>query len=76
LFTSESNSRFAKVPGYGLVNARIGIRSEDGLWDVSVWARNLTDKNYFNTLRAATTGLVQAILGEPRTVGATLRTRL
>ncbi len=74
--TSSSNSRYADVPGYGIANARIGIRTEDGLFDLSIWVRNLFDKNYFQTLSAANTGLVTALIGEPRTIGATLRTKL
>lgn len=74
--TSPSDSRFANVPGYGIANARIGIRTDDGLFDLSLWARNLFDKDYFQTLSAANTGMVTALIGEPRTLGATLRTRL
>ncbi|ANI79926.1 TonB-dependent receptor [Sphingobium sp. EP60837] len=74
--TSSSNSRYAQVPGYGIINARIGIRAEDGRWDLSVWARNLTDKNYFQALTPGAFGMVSGTIGEPRTVGATLRTKL
>lgn len=74
--TSSSNSHYAQVPGYGLLNARIGVRSENGRWDISVWARNLTDKNYFQALSAAATGLVTGTIGDPRTVGVTLKTKL
>ncbi|MBB5684703.1 TonB-dependent receptor [Sphingobium boeckii] len=74
--TSASNSRYAQIEGYGLLNARIGIRTDDARWDLSVWARNLTDKDYFQTLSPGTTGLVTGLIGEPRTVGVTLRTKL
>ncbi len=74
--TSSSNSRLAEVPGYGIANARAGIRTTDGLFDLSVWAKNLFDKDYFQTLSAANTGLVTALIGEPRTIGLTLRTKL
>ncbi|PAL22728.1 TonB-dependent receptor [Sphingopyxis sp. GW247-27LB] len=76
--TSSSNSIYAEVPGYGIANARIGLRTEDGLLDLSVWARNLFDKDYFQTLGAmpGATGIVTALIGEPRTVGLTLRTKL
>ena len=74
--TSSSNSRYADVPAFGLANARIGFRTDDGLLDLSIWARNLFDKDYFQTLSAANTGLVTALIGEPRTIGATLRTKL
>ncbi len=74
--TSSSNSAWAQVPGYGLANARIGLRSDDGLFDVSIWAKNLFDKDYFSTLSAANTGAITGQLGEPRTYGVTLRTKL
>ena len=74
--TSASNSAWAQIPGFGLANGRIGLRTDDGLWDFSIWARNLFDKNYYVSLGAANTGVVTAQLGEPRTFGATLRTKL
>ncbi len=74
--TSSSNSIYADVPAFGIANARIGFRTDDGLLDLSVWARNLFDKDYFQTLSAQNTGIVTALIGEPRTVGLTLRTRL
>ncbi|NLR73106.1 TonB-dependent receptor [Novosphingobium sp. ERN07] len=74
--TSATNSAWAQVPGFGIANARLGLKTEDGLWDVSVWARNLFDKDYFLNLSAANTGVVTAQVGEPRTYGVTLRTRL
>ncbi|KPH68328.1 TonB-dependent receptor [Novosphingobium aerophilum] len=73
--TSASNSAWARVPGFGLVNGRIGVKTDDGLWDFSIWAKNLFDKDYFVSLGAANTGVVTAQLGEPRTFGATLRTK-
>lgn len=74
--TSSSDSRYADVPAYGIANARIGIRTDDGLFDLSIWARNLFDKDYFQTLSPAVTGIVTSLIGEPRTIGATLRTKL
>jgi len=74
--TSSSNSIYADVPAYGIANARIGFRTDDGLLDLSVWARNLFDKDYFQTLSPAATGIVTALIGEPRTVGLTLRTKI
>lgn len=76
--TSSSDTRYADIPGYGVLNARIGIRTDDARWDISVWAKNLADKNYFQTLSTtqANTGLITGIIGEPRTWGVTLRTKL
>jgi len=72
-YTEVSNSRYSKVPSFGVANARLGIRSESGAIDFSVWVKNVFDKNYFTTLSVANTGLATATLGDPRTVGATLR---
>ncbi len=74
--TSATNSVWAQVPGFGIANARIGLKTDDGLWDLSVWARNLLNEDYFLNLSAANTGVVTAQVGEPRTYGVTLRTRL
>jgi len=74
--TSSTNSVWAEMPGFGLANARLGLKTEDGLWDVSVFAKNLFDKDYFLSLSAANTGLVTGQVGEPRTYGVTFRTRL
>jgi len=75
-YTSVSNSAYSLVEPYGIANGRIGIRTEDGRWDLSVWTRNLFDKDYFVTLSPSNTGLITGLTGDPRTFGATLRTSL
>lgn len=67
---------------YTLVNARIGIGSENGRWMLEAWAQNLTDQDY---LQVGFNGPFQvdenndaisvynAFLGAPRTYGLTLR---
>ena len=73
---TSQNSIYGVVPGYGLLNARLGLRREDGRWDISAWARNLTDKNYYISKGVQNFGLITGTLGEPRTYGVTLRTSL
>jgi iron complex outermembrane receptor protein len=61
------------VPGYSLVNGQIGIASIDDRFRLSVFARNLLDKDY---LLIPSTQVVRAeYLGEPRTIGVTASLR-
>jgi iron complex outermembrane receptor protein len=76
-FSSDpAGSSFMVVDGYSLVNARIGFRAADG-WDVYLWARNLADTEYYELLAAQSggSGLVVGTLGDPRTLGFTVRGR-
>lgn len=75
--SSATNSIYGVVPAYGLLNGRIGLRTEDGKYDFSLWARNLADKAYYVSRGAGNNyGLITAALGDPRTFGATLRIKL
>ena len=74
-YTAVSDSRYSLVPSYGIANARVGFRTESGSFDLSIWAKNLFDKNYVDTLSVANTGLVTATVGDPRTAGVTLRSK-
>lgn len=78
VYGQVDNSPYARIDDYTVVNARIGARFGEGRYDVSLWANNLFDKTYFNTLGSS--AIVGAAvygfsgqLGPPRTVGATLR---
>lgn len=75
--SSASYSKYMIVDGYALLNARVGFRVADG-WTLSVWSRNLLNKNYFDLLTAAAgnTGLIVGQPGDPRTFGVTLRVAL
>ena len=73
--SSATNSIYALVPAYGLLNGRVGLRTADGKYDFSFWARNLTNKNYYITRGGSNFGLITAAVGDPRTFGATLRAK-
>jgi len=75
--SSPSESRYLIVPSYTLVNARVGFRASNG-WTLSLWARNLLNKNYYDLLTPApgNTGLFVGQPGDPRTFGVTLRISL
>ena len=72
--SSATASKYLVIDGYSVVNARVGFRWKDG-WTLSLWARNLFDKNYFELLSAApgNSGLYVGLPGDPRTVGVTMR---
>jgi iron complex outermembrane recepter protein len=72
--SSASASKYLIVPGYSLVNARVGFRWSDG-WTLSVWSRNLLNKDYYELLSAqpGNTGLYVGQPGDQRSVGVTLR---
>ncbi len=75
--SSSTASKFLVVDGYALVNARVGFRATDA-WTLSVWSRNLLNKDYFDLLTAApgNTGLYVGQPGDQRTLGVTLRVTL
>ncbi len=76
---------------FTLVNARVGLGSQDGLWTVELYANNLFDKDYTQVAfngpfqvdtsnpysKAADDNIstYDAFLGAPRVVGVTLRTQ-
>ena len=43
-YFNEQNSDHAVQDDYELINARIGFQSQDGVWDVAVFGKNLTDE--------------------------------
>ncbi len=73
--TSSTNSIYTRIPGYGLANARVGVRLADGRFDLSAWVTNLLDEEYFTALGASNQGLISGNLGDPRTFGATFRAK-
>ncbi len=74
--SSATESAYLNVGGYTLYNARAGFRAASG-WEVVLWGRNLSDKEYFELLSAASgsSGLYVGQPGDPRTWGVTLRAK-
>jgi iron complex outermembrane receptor protein len=68
-----NNSIYGKIPGFGLLDVRMGARTDDGRYDVFLWSHNATNTKYYQTLSAANTGLITGIVGDPLTWGATVR---
>lgn len=72
--SSPSPSAYLNIEGYALVNARVGFRISNGT-SVSIWARNILDKDYYEQLLPAggNAGHYGAVLGDPSAYGITLR---
>lgn len=72
--TTTNNSRYSRVPGFALLNGRLGLKDGDGKWSAYVWGTNLLDTLYFVTkaVNEQTTRLAGQ-LGDPRLFGATFR---
>ncbi len=75
--SSATPSQYLSVDGYSLLNLRVGFRSDAGGWSGFLWARNALDEQYFEQLLAAPAGNgaghYGAVLGDPRSYGATVR---
>lgn len=73
--SSSTDSIYGQIPAYGIMNGRIGFRTEGGRYDFALWARNLTNKNYYITRGGSNFGLITGLVGDPRTFGATARVK-
>jgi len=67
----------ALIPGYSLVNARVGARLKEDRYDVALWVDNAFDKTYYQNMASASIVGAGAFgfigrLGAPRTFGVTL----
>ncbi|HBO5522571.1 TPA: TonB-dependent receptor [Pseudomonas aeruginosa] len=69
------NSDLSKIDGYALGNLAAGLRSDlgDGQLDTSVWLKNAFDKDYYLSAFASINGSYTASVGQPRTLGVSLR---
>ncbi len=73
--SNASRSIYTDVSGYALHNFRVGFRTDQ--FEIFGWLRNAFNQNYFESLAVGSnsTGLISAQLGDPRTVGITLRAK-
>jgi iron complex outermembrane receptor protein len=68
VYFDPSNARVLSQGAYGLVNLFAGYNTSNGLWQVQLYAKNLTDKGYFVTI-AANGVAPYGLVGAPRTFG-------
>ncbi|WP_343683637.1 TonB-dependent receptor [Asticcacaulis sp.] len=67
-----------KIQGaYTLMNGRLSVANRDETVALDLWGTNLTDETYYQVVFGAPlqSGTFNAFLGQPRTIGLTLRLR-
>ena len=68
-----ANPQF-NIPGYALLDLRAGVEDPSGLWSVSVWGRNVTDKYHLQTSVFSYDTIVR-FAGMPATYGLSFSVR-
>jgi len=72
-FLEVTNQPADTADSYAVVNATLGIQSADGVWDASMWVKNLTDEKYLTYINNLPgPGFALDVFGEQRTIGATV----
>lgn len=66
---SGDTVQYGWVDGYGLVNARLGLQSQNDTWSTALWVRNLTDEEYLTHTTRDFFGTLVHFAGAPRTYG-------
>ena len=72
-FKDASNNRLIVQEPYWLFNARVAVQTADKQWEVALWGKNLSDKQY--TVSGGDTsgfGTVGLTTNNPRTYGLSL----
>lgn len=59
-----------RIDGYSLLDLRAGVKNDEG-WSVSLWARNVTNRYYWNSAFRSTDVVVR-FAGRPATFGLTI----
>lgn len=69
---SELDEALYGIDGYGLLGARATLESSDGRWALSLWGKNLGDKEYVTNTTTDDLGSFFDIMGQPRSYGVDL----
>jgi iron complex outermembrane recepter protein len=72
-YNTVSDSEADRLTGYGLAGFSTGVKfkTQQGQWDASLWVTNAFNKLYYTRLIGS--GGVTGYVGDPRTVGVTLK---
>jgi iron complex outermembrane recepter protein len=72
---ATTDSIYASIHPYGILDVHAGIKFEDNSWDLVVWAHNALNKHYYTAIGETTGGEIVATVGDPLMAGVTLRAR-
>jgi len=75
---TANDSVYGNIPGYGLLDVRLGARTANGKYDLYLWSHNATNTDYYlvRGVAAPFNGLLYGNIGDPVTFGATLKVKL
>lgn len=74
-YTNPNNAENTKVDSYTLLNARVGIEANSGVWSLYLWSRNVADSDEPTYKSRSFLGIPRAVYMEPRMVGVTFTYR-
>jgi iron complex outermembrane recepter protein len=72
---ATTDSQYAIIHPYGLLDVHAGIKFDDGSWDLVAWVHNALNHHYFTSIGATTGGEIIATVGDPLMAGITLRAK-
>jgi iron complex outermembrane receptor protein len=73
-YGSVDDSIYNRISGYGVASFSVGVSDKvsNGTWDASLWVTNAFNKLYYTRLVTGS-GVTTSYVGDPRTVGVTLK---
>ncbi len=79
-YNSQANTSTGLAPsrlqnGFSLFNGRVGVRSDDDLYEIALWCRNCGDEQYRNIIFGNLLGGESTFITPPREWGVTLTAR-
>jgi iron complex outermembrane receptor protein len=76
-FFDISNSPYLDQTGYWIENVRVAYAFSGERWEIAAYIRNLSGEHYYVDKFDLTSpfGLIQGVVGQPRTIGAELNYR-
>ena len=66
----------SKIGNNHIINLRLGLKSKDGVWDISLWGKNLLNEHVVNSYASYASilpGAYVAGMGDPTIFGVTLK---